>query len=60
MNGNQGRTCTKQVERARTESEQDRAHTSMIDGVQVLRPVHSAQREEEKGKEGEEKEGEQK
>jgi hypothetical protein len=32
----------------------------MIDGVQVLRPVHGTQREEEKGKEGEEKEGEQK
>jgi hypothetical protein len=31
----------------------------MIDGVQVLRPVHGAQREEEKGQEEEEKEGEQ-
>jgi hypothetical protein len=30
----------------------------VIDGVQVLRPVHGAQREE-KGKEEEEKEGEQ-
>jgi hypothetical protein len=31
----------------------------VIEGVQVLRPVHSAQREEEKEEEEEEKEGEQ-
>ena len=52
------REARTKVKRARTESEQDRARTSMIDGVQVLRPVHSAQWEEEEGREGEEKEGE--
>jgi len=55
---NQDRTRTKQVERTRTKSEQGRAQTSMIEGMQDLGPVHGAQREEEKGKEEEEREGE--